>query len=84
MSNDAAREVEEDATGAAAPVIEVVSGSPTDEELAALVAVISASATAPAAPAAEPEGSGWGAYWQRVRGRGTPPRAVDAWRRSFR
>lgn len=86
MSNDAAREAEQDtaAASAEAPVIEVVSGSPTDEELAALVAVISASATTPAAPAAEPEGSGWAAYWRRVRGRGTPPRAVDAWRRSFR
>lgn len=66
------------------PVIEVVSGSPTDEELAALVAVISASATAPAGPASEPEGSGWAAYWRRMRGRGTPSPATDAWRRSFR
>lgn len=87
MSNDAGTQAQHEATdtSADAPVIEVVAGSPTDEELAALVAVISASATSsPAGPAAEPEGSGWGAYWRRVRGRGTPPLAADAWRRSFR
>lgn len=82
MSNEADSPAVDDAD---APVIEVVGGSPTDEELAALVAVLSASSSAPAGPAAEPEGAGWGAYWRRVRGRTSRPTlAADAWRRSFR
>ncbi|HEU4946079.1 MAG TPA: acyl-CoA carboxylase subunit epsilon [Kribbella sp.] len=54
------------------PVVEVVKGEPTPEELAALVAVVSARAAAAAASAdqgdAEQErASDWASYWRNVR-----------------
>jgi hypothetical protein len=52
------------------PLVEVVKGHPTDDELAAVVAVISAK-TAAAADQPEPaRPSTWAAYWRPVR----PPR----------
>ncbi|MDT7655056.1 MAG: hypothetical protein QOI36_6467 [Pseudonocardiales bacterium] len=53
-------------------VLKVVKGEPTPEELAALVAVVSAraaaGATASAAAANEPErASDWASYWRNVR-----------------
>lgn len=58
--------------------LSVVKGDPTPEELAALVAVVSAKA---AEAGAEPERpSNWAAYWRRVR---TPLRpGRGAWRAS--
>jgi len=59
--------------------LRVVKGNPTDDELAALVAVISAKAAAPPGADAEPP-SNWAAYWRRVR---TPLRpGRGAWRAS--
>jgi hypothetical protein len=42
------------------PRLQVVAGSPTDEELAAVVAVVVAAAAAPAAPAAPARPPAWG------------------------
>jgi Acyl-CoA carboxylase epsilon subunit len=65
---------DETAASAAAPtpVLQVVKGEPTPEELAALVAVVSAraaaAATASASAANEPErASDWASYWRSVR-----------------
>jgi hypothetical protein len=53
------------------PVLRVVKGEPTPEELAALVAVVSARAAAGAASAAaesEPDrASDWASYWRNAR-----------------
>ncbi|HEY3000735.1 MAG TPA: acyl-CoA carboxylase subunit epsilon [Kribbellaceae bacterium] len=65
---------ESDAPGSNAPaepasVLRVVKGDPTPEELAALVAVVSARAAA-AAGQGEPEterASDWASYWRNVR-----------------
>ena len=63
------------------PVLRVVKGEPTDEELAALVTVLTLrSASQPTAPAAGP--SGWSAYARTVRPPVLP--GPDAWRRSAR
>ena len=61
------------------PLLRVVRGEPTAEELAAVVAVVTATSTAPAAGAPEPRGQ-----W-RSRGRNIRPAAArgpDAWRAS--
>ena len=51
------------------PVLRVVKGDPSPEELAALVAVVSArAAAAAAAPTEEPQrASDWASYWRNVR-----------------
>jgi hypothetical protein len=53
------------------PVLQVVKGDPTDEELAALVAVVAAraatQAAAGAAAAPEQRASDWASYWRNVR-----------------
>jgi Acyl-CoA carboxylase epsilon subunit len=53
------------------PVLQVVKGDPTDEELAALVAVVAAraatQAAADAAVAPEQRASDWASYWRNVR-----------------
>ncbi|WP_106537591.1 acyl-CoA carboxylase subunit epsilon [Haloactinopolyspora alba] len=61
------------------PVLRVVNGAPTDDELAALVTVVSARARA-ARPATASHPSTWSAYWNSHRPPVTP--GVDAWRRS--
>ena len=48
------------------PLFSVVKGSPTEEELAALVAVLTLRVGA-AAPATGPREAGWSAYWRSVR-----------------
>jgi hypothetical protein len=50
------------------PVVRVVKGNPTPEELAALVAVVTARAAAavPAEPDTE-RASDWASYWRNVR-----------------
>jgi hypothetical protein len=51
------------------PVLRVVKGDPTPEELAALIAVVSARAAA--TPASQPDQSShagnWSSYWRNVR-----------------
>ena len=55
-------------TPAGRPLIQVVKGNPTPEELAALVAVISARAAAAAAPTRLPDhASDWASYWRNLR-----------------
>lgn len=65
-----------------APVIEVVSGSPTPEELAAVVTVLTAAAGASGKDSgsgtARTPGSGWNAYWRSVRREHRP--GPGAWR----
>ena len=63
------------------PVFTVVQGQPTDEELAALVIVLTLRAGAHAAAPA-PGPSGWSAYARTVRAPLAP--GPDAWRRSGR
>lgn len=61
--------------------LQVTSGEPTPEELAALVAVLSAkaaAATAPVAPAPRP--SSWAAYWRTIDA--AVPTGRDGWRAS--
>ncbi|HEU4489279.1 MAG TPA: acyl-CoA carboxylase subunit epsilon [Jiangellales bacterium] len=61
------------------PLLRVVRGRPTDEELAALVAVVAARASSTAAEPAGPART-WAAYWRTV---GAPPRpGAGAWRAS--
>jgi Acyl-CoA carboxylase epsilon subunit len=61
------------------PLLRVVRGRPTDEELAALVAVVAARATRTAAGPAGPPRT-WAAYWRTV---GAPPRpGAGVWRAS--
>ncbi len=60
-------------------VLRVVRGSPTDDELAALVAVLSVRARG-ARPATTPRSSTWAAYWNSQPDRVTP--GVGAWRAS--
>ena len=61
--------------------ISVVRGSPTDEELAALVIVLALSRRrSEPDPATRP--SGWSAYWRSVRAPITP--GPNAWRMSGR
>ena len=63
------------------PMLSVVKGSPTDEEVAALVAVLTLASRQPA-PEPEPRPSGWSAYWRSVRAPIIP--GPDAWRMSGR
>ena len=65
------------------PVFRVTRGNPTDEELAALVTVLTALSGRPAAPAEAPvPAGGWSAYWRAVRAPLRP--GPDAWRASAR
>jgi Acyl-CoA carboxylase epsilon subunit len=63
------------------PLFQVIKGSPTEEELAALVAVFSLRSGGVAAEA-EPRASGWSAYWRSVRAPVQP--GPEAWRMSGR
>lgn len=77
----------EDASGPAAPQLafSVVSGSPSDEELAALGAVLAAVRRArptPHAPLTGTLAGGWRSYWHTVRNPLLPGR--EAWRSTFR
>jgi hypothetical protein len=62
------------------PVFSVVKGSPTDEELAAVLVVLAARPVA--AKPGRSAGSGWSAYWRSV-GVALQP-GPDAWRMSSR
>jgi acyl-CoA carboxylase epsilon subunit len=49
------------------PILRVVKGDPTPEELAALITVVAARAATPA-PAPEPDGvNNWATYWRNAR-----------------
>jgi hypothetical protein len=77
----------EDKDAAAAPqeAFQVVAGSPSDEELAALAAVLAAIRRARPEPHAPLRGTlagGWRSYWHTVRNPLLPGR--EAWRSTFR
>ena len=63
------------------PLFWVVKGSPTEEELAALVAFFALRAGGGAA-VPDPAESGWSAYWRSVRAPVQP--GPEAWRMSGR
>ena len=63
-----------------APLLRVVRGDPTPEELAALVAVVAARASAARAVRDRPRRSAWGDPASAVRGVHRP--GPDGWRRS--
>jgi hypothetical protein len=71
--------VEEPATPASKPLLRVVKGNPTPEELAALIAVVAARSAA-GTPAKPKQRSEWGHPVRAVRGPHRP--GPDAWRRS--
>jgi Acyl-CoA carboxylase epsilon subunit len=49
------------------PILQVVKGDPTPEELAALVTVVAARAAAPAAAPEPQRASNWATYWRNAR-----------------
>jgi len=71
--------VEEPAEPASKPLLRVVKGNPTPEELAALVAVVAARSAA-GTPAKKPLRSEWGHPARAVRGVHRP--GTDAWSRA--
>jgi hypothetical protein len=60
----------------------VVKGSPTDDELAAVVTVLTTEFNRPRQGEAKPAHSGWSAYWRSVRSPLQP--GPTAWRMSAR
>ena len=64
----------------APPLFAVVKGNPTDEDLAALVAVLSLRSGGGGEPPPTP--GGWSAYWRSVRAPVQP--GPEAWRMSGR
>lgn len=70
------------------PTIEVVSGSPTDEELAAVLIVLSAAKRRKAAALAAtvrtdlPTSGGWKSYWRTIRREHRP--GPGAWHHAVR
>ena len=63
------------------PMITITAGHPTDEELAAVVAVLTARRGTPTS-APEPARSGWAAYWRAVRAPLQP--SPSSWRAAYR
>jgi hypothetical protein len=66
----------------AEPLLTVVRGNPTAEEIAALVVVLSSLRTPPAAPPEPISTDGWAARWRGLRT--TWRSGPDAWRFSAR
>jgi hypothetical protein len=66
----------------APPVLSVVRGHPTDEELAAVLTVLSSLSSGAAESARPKEVSGWAAYWRAARAPLSP--GPGAWRASAR
>jgi hypothetical protein len=64
------------------PAIKITKGNPTDEEIAAVVAVLTAHAAARPATQPAPPRSGWAAYWRTVRAPVTP--GPGAWQAAVR
>jgi len=65
-----------------APAFSVVHGNPTDEELAAVWAVLASRPATGTAGPAQTETSGWSAYWRAVGAPLAP--GPSAWRASAR
>jgi hypothetical protein len=64
------------------PIIQVVHGNPTEEELAAVLTVLTAASKAAKPTSPKPSDHGWAAYWRSVR---TPLRpGPGVWRASGR
>jgi hypothetical protein len=66
------------------PVIRITKGNPTDEEIAAVIAVVTAQAATRRTAEPEPQQTGWAAYWRRVQapiqpGPGAWQAAVRGW-----
>ena len=64
------------------PIFLVIKGSPTDDELAAVIAVLTTLQAAGGAGGEIPRPSGWSAYWRSVRP--VVPPGPGAWRMSGR
>jgi Acyl-CoA carboxylase epsilon subunit len=64
------------------PMFSVVKGSPTEDELAAVMTVLSTRLTAKRHEDAAPARTGWSAYWRSVRSPIQP--GPTAWRMSAR
>jgi hypothetical protein len=64
------------------PEFTVVKGSPTEDELAAVVTVLTTEFNRPRQGDAKPAQSGWSAYWRSVRSPLQP--GPTAWRMSAR
>ena len=64
------------------PIFSVVKGSPTDDELAAVIAVLTTLQATGGAGGEIPRPSGWSAYWRSVRPVVAP--GPGAWRMSGR
>jgi hypothetical protein len=82
MSHDNAPNADQHA---AEPLVEITCGSPTDDEVAALTAVLVALRRAhplPHAPNTSTLAGGWRSFWHTIRSPLLPGR--DAWRSSFR
>ena len=62
------------------PMFSVIKGSPTDDELAAVVTVLTMLQRAGSAAGEKPRPSGWSAYWRSVRP--VVPPGPGAWRMS--
>ena len=71
-----------DESDLAGPTMRILAGDPTDEEIAALVAVIAARASAGGAAPERPSTpvSGWAAHWRNTNGPQPPGR--DGWKTS--
>lgn len=64
------------------PEFSVIKGSPTEDELAAVVTVLTTQLARPQQGEATPARSGWSAYWRSVRSPIQP--GPTAWRMSGR
>ena len=64
------------------PIFSVIKGSPTDDELAAVIAVLTTLQAAGRAADQKAQPSGWSAYWRSVRP--VVPPGPGAWRMSGR
>jgi hypothetical protein len=64
------------------PAIKITKGNPTDEEIAAVVAVLTALAASGPVPSPEEPRSGWAAYWRAVAAPVTP--GPGAWQAAVR
>ena len=60
------------------PVLRIVRGTPTPDELAAIVAVVAAASGGDVRPAAAPAAAGWAAHHRTLRG----PLPTGGWRAS--
>jgi hypothetical protein len=64
------------------PLFSIVKGSPTDDELAAVMMVLTIRFASPRQEETKPARTGWSAYWRSVRSPIQP--GPSAWRMSAR